>query len=240
MLNRLFQPQSNEKYLNTIRLTLFIGLLVTGFAVGTLLNTLFDANALSEATDLTSARGAARVEPPRLLHEFTLTSHTGQPLSLSDLRGQAILMFFGYTHCPDVCPTTLADYRRVKQALGDDANAVKFVFTSVDGARDTPDVLAQYLAQFDATFIGITGDEAMLQRMGTEYGLLFQQDTISVGHEHEEGFTHHHETGLDADNYFVQHTSPSFLIDRDGYLRLVYFYGTEPEVIAQGIREILQ
>ena|SRR5215207_6568951 len=240
MLNRLLHPRSNEKFLGTIRLALLIALLAAGFVIGALLNTLFDANAASATTDAARTTGAARVEPPRLLQGFSLTSHTGELMSLSDLRGKAVLMFFGYTHCPDVCPTTLADYGRVKQALGDDANAVKFVFISVDGARDTPDVLAQYLGQFDASFIGMTGDEATLQRMGAEYGLLFQQETISVGHDHEAGHQHQHGDALNAENYFVQHTSPSFLIDSDGYLQLVYFYGTEPEVIAQGIREILQ
>ena len=80
------------------------------------------------------------------------------------------------------------------------------------------------------------GDEATLRRMGAEYGLMFQQETINVEHEHEQG----HDHNLDDENYFVQHTSPSFLIDRDGYLRMVYFYGTQPDVIAEGIRQILQ
>jgi protein SCO1/2 len=127
----------------------------------------------------------------------------------------------------------------VKEALRDDAGDVSFVFVSVDGARDTPEVLSNYLGQFDAGFIGMTGDEAILRQMGAEYGLLFQQETISVNHEHEEGYEHEHVEALDSENYFVEHTSPSFLIDRDGYLRLVYFYGTDTDVIAEGIRQVL-
>lgn len=145
-------------------------------------------------------------------------------------------MFFGYTHCPDVCPTTLADYRRVKAVLGNSAADVAFIFISVDGERDTPDVLTRYLGNFDTEFIGMTGDEATLRQMGAEYGLMYQQETLNVRHEHKHGYDHN----LDEENYFVQHTSPSFLIDRDGYLRLVYFYGTQPQVIVEGIRQILR
>ncbi len=240
MLNRMFNFRANERSPNAVFIVLLIALLAAGYFIGNTLSTLFETGAASATTDATKPGGAAIVEPPRLLQNFTLTSHTGESLSLSDLRGRAVLMFFGYTHCPDVCPTTLADYTRVKQALGSDADEVAFVFISVDGERDTPDVLTQYLRQFDAGFIGMTGDEATLRRIGGEYGLLFQQETVSVGHEHEDGYTHQHGDDLDAENYFVQHTSPSFLIDPNGYLRLVYFYGTQPEALAQGIREILR
>jgi protein SCO1 len=235
VLNRLTYPQVNR----ASRVMLIAGLLIVGYLLGSRLNTLLPSSALPSAGDSQRPTGAALVEPPRELPDFTLTSHTGDPIRLSDFRGQAVLLFFGYTHCPDVCTTTLADYRRVKQALGEDANAVQFVFISVDGARDTPDVLEQYLDQFDTTFIGMTGDEATLQRMGAEYGLLFQEESVSVGH-HENSAENRHGDHVDDENYFVQHTSPSFLVDSDGYLQSVYFYGTEPEVIAQGIREILQ
>jgi protein SCO1/2 len=215
-------------------------LLVGVFLIGNTLNTILQVSPQSASTNDSRPGAGAVVSPPHQVQDFTLTSHTGEPISLSDLRGRAVLMFFGYTHCPDVCPTTLADYRRVKQALGDDANDVAFVFISVDRERDTPDVLTQYLGNFDTEFIGLMGDETTLRRIGEEYGLLFQQETISVGHEHEEGYEHQHGDDLDEENYFVQHTSPSFLIDRDGYLRLVYFYGTPPEVIVEGIRQVLQ
>jgi protein SCO1 len=239
MLNQL-SHLSNEKYLRAIRIVLLIALMATGYLIGGRLSTSFRADSGLETIDAAKPAGAALVEPPHLLRDFTLTSHTGDPIRLSNLRGQAVLMFFGYTHCPDVCPTTLADYRRIKQSLGDITDEVAFVFISVDGGRDTPDVLARYLGQFDADFIGMTGDETMLRQIGTEFGLLFQQETISIGHEHEDGDTHQHGDGLDAENYFVQHTSPSFLIDRNGYLRLIYFYGTESKIMAEGIRQILQ
>jgi protein SCO1 len=179
--------------------------------------------------------GIASVTPPHLLPDFTLTNHSGQPVSLSDFRGRGVLMFFGYTHCPDVCPTTLLDYTRVKQILAESADDVAFVFISVDGARDTPDVLAAYLGRYDPDFIGLTGDTAALQQMGVDYGLTFAADRVDVGHNHDHGDDPH----AVEDNYFVQHTSPSFLVDRNGYLRRASFYGTDPSIIAAEIQLIL-
>ncbi len=225
--------------------SLVIGLFAAGYLASTTVISALSASP-AEASDAQPASGGALVDPPHQVQDFTLTSHTGEPISLSDLRGRAVLMFFGYTHCPDVCPTTLADYRRVKQALGDDAEQVAFVFISVDGERDTPDVVNEYLRQFDADFIGMTGDAATLRRIGAEYGLFFETETVET--EEEQGQDHNHDAehehgddpNPDQENYFVNHTSPSFLIDPDGYLRLVFFYGTEPQTIADGIRQVMQ
>ena len=235
MMSRLLRAQPNPGLRHVIIGALVVTLLVGGYLIGRMLNTLLQVPSQVNPENTSRPGAGAVVDPPYQVQDFTLTSHTGEPISLSDLRGRAVLMFFGYTHCPDVCPTTLADYRRVKQALGDKADDVNFVFISVDGERDTPDVLTQYLGQFDTEFVGMMGDETTLRQMGAEYGLMFQQETVNVGHEHEHG----HDHNLDDENYFVQHTSPSFLIDRDGYLRLVYFYGTQPEVIVEGIRQVL-
>ena len=235
MIHSLLNSQLRYVFMSSPVLLL---LLVGGFLIGSTLNTAFQSSPQAAAADDSNPGGGALVDPPHRVQDFTLTSHTGDSISLHEMRGRAVLMFFGYTHCPDVCPTTLAAYRRVKQALGDDADHVNFVFISVDGTRDTPDVLTDYLSKFDPDFIGMTGDEATLRQMGTEYGLMFQPETINVGHEHED--EHEHDHNLDDENYFVQHTSPSFLIDRDGYLRMVYFYGTEPEIIAEGIRQVLR
>lgn len=240
MLNRLLNPRVNDKTIGISQIMLFIVLLAAGYIIGGRLNTLFQSEAVPITVDSTNPKGAAIVEPPHRLQDFTLTSSTGEPISLSDLRGRAVLMFFGYTHCPDVCPTTLADYTRVKQTLGRDAEKVAFVFISVDGTRDTPDVLTQYLRQFDTNFIGMAGNERTLRRMGAEYGLLFQHETSNLRDEHEAEHEHQEGQNLDTENYFVQHTSPSFLVDPNGYLRMLYFYGTEPSVIAEGIRNVLR
>ena len=180
MLTRLLRLPDTSAHRAALFCTLVIAFLVTGITIGTVANRLLDRVTDVGTANSSSPTAGARVDPPHRLQDFTLTSQTGAPLSLSDLRGRAVLMFFGYTHCPDVCPTTLADYTRIKQALGGDADKVAFMFISVDGKRDTPDVLAQYLHQFDDQFIGLTADEATLKRIGAEYGLLFQQDTGAV------------------------------------------------------------
>ena len=134
----------------------------------------------------------------------------------------------------------MANFKRVKQVLGDQADQVSFVFISVDGQRDTPAQLTQFLAQFDPDFIGMTGDEATLRRVGSAYGLVFAQDSITAPAASDDQSADRQDQTLDQQNYFVQHTSPAFLVDRNGYLRMVFFYGTEPDIIADGIRQILR
>jgi protein SCO1/2 len=160
-------------------------------------------------------------DPPVQLSAFTMPSSTGKLLSLSDLSGRWAVLFFGYTHCPDFCPLTLAEYKRVRQLLGDDADEVQIVFISVDGERDTPEALAKYLALFDPTFIGLSGDDETLARIGPEYGLFYERRT---------------DTGSSAD-YLIDHTTRSYLIDGAGRLRVSFAFGTEPEVVAESIRQ---
>lgn len=163
------------------------------------------------------------LDPPRDLTDFTLTAHTGEPINLSDLSGQAVVMFFGYTSCPDVCPVTVADFKRVKLELGEDAPEVAFVFVSVDPDRDTPERLAAYLRNFDPEFIGMTGDEAALRTIAQEFGVFFQRHTYDESGE----------------NYLVDHTASTFVVGPEGKLRIVYPYDTEPRYIAAGVRQLL-
>jgi protein SCO1 len=163
------------------------------------------------------------LDPPKEIGDFTLTSQTGDSLSLSDLRGKAVLLFFGYTHCPDVCPMTLAEFKQVKRELGDAADRAAFVFVSVDGERDTPERLAAYVGAFDPDFIGLTGDEATLRQIGRDYGLFFQRSTYD---------------NTQAD-YLVDHTSSSFVVGPEGRLRIIYPYDTDPAIIAEGIATLL-
>src|SRR5262245_40036804 len=114
-------------------------------------------------------QGVNILEPPKALVDFTLTSQANKPLKLSDLKGKLALMTFGYTNCPDVCPATLAKFTQIKEQLAADASRVNFVFISVDGVRDTPDVLTTYLKQFDPSFVGLTGDEPTMRAVGKDY-----------------------------------------------------------------------
>lgn len=163
------------------------------------------------------------LDPPRPLPNFTLTDHTGAPFSLSDLNGRAALVFFGFTHCPDICPTTLAEFTRVKTLLGEGASEVAFVFVSVDGARDTPERLAQYVGAFDRTFIGLTGDDDAVRPVADEFGVYYQAVPVE---------------GSQTD-YLVDHTASSFALDREGRLAIVFSYGTPPDAIAQRLRALL-
>lgn len=163
-------------------------------------------------------------DPPVQLTEFTLPSSIGQPVSLSGLSGRWTVLFFGYTHCPDFCPLTLAEFKQIKSQLGDKVADVQFVFVSVDGKRDTPELLKAYLARFDSNFIGLSGDDQTLERIGADYGLFYQR--------HDDGGTN--------ENYLVDHTTRLYLVDPQGLMRVTYAYGTEPETIAESIRQQME
>lgn len=164
--------------------------------------------------------GVTSVEPPRPLQDFTLISQTGDPVSLRDLRGKMTLILFGYTHCPDVCPLTLLEYKQIKEGLGERGDDVNYVFISVDGERDTPEAMNDYINRFDSTFIGMTGDEATLTRIGGDYDLYFTKRPDPSG---------------SAENYLVDHNSSTYLIDAEGNLVALYVFGTEADVITADI-----
>ncbi|MCX7858809.1 MAG: SCO family protein [Chloroflexus sp.] len=164
-----------------------------------------------------------KIDPPTVLSDFSLPASTGGQLRFSDLRGQPVLLYFGYTRCPDYCPITLAEFRRAREELGADGEKVHFVLISVDPANDTPEVLAAYLRGFGEGFIGLQGDDATLRRISKEYGLTYRH-----GGAHQ----HHGSAGVD-------HSTASYLIDQKGRLRFVYQYGTAASVYVQDIRALL-
>lgn len=207
-------------------------LFVLGLRLGTVLTSALQTPLPVENAAASASGGAALVQPPLRVTDFTLTDQRGQPLSLSDLQGQPVLLFFGYTHCPEECPLTLLNYSRARTALGDLGSQVHFVFVSVDGERDTPAVMSEYLHNFDAEFLGLTGDEASLRAAGAQFGLLYERVVLG-----EDGSTRP-ATAVD-ENYFVSHISPSFLIDAEGNLVRLLFYGSTPDQIASNLREVL-
>lgn len=162
------------------------------------------------------------VDPPRALADFTLTGHTGEPISLSSFRGSPVLLFFGYTYCPDICPATLSDFHKAAKLLGPDAERVKFVFISVDGDRDTPERLARYVQAFGPEMIGMTGAEGDIRRIGADYGLYFARK----------------EMGADKP-YLVDHTATAYLINQNGELVMVYPFNTPADVMAADLHHLL-
>lgn len=131
-----------------------------------------------------------------------LNDHTGRARTLQDFRGKAVVVFFGFTHCPDVCPTTLAELAQAIKQLGPDAQRVQVLFVSVDPERDTPQALAKYVTAFDARFLGLRGDAAATQRVAQEFKIYYEK----------------RKTG---DSYSVDHSSQSYVIDPQGRLRLL-------------------
>ncbi len=166
--------------------------------------------------------GGTPIDPPREMDDFTLTSNDGEPISLSDLRGKVTLLYFGYTHCPDFCPTTMANYKRVKEMLGADADQVAFVMVSIDGTRDTPAEMKKYLGNFDSTFIGMTGSEIDVEGIAIDYNVT--SETLA---------------GSSAEEYNMDHTPSLYMIDAQGRLVMEYMYGTEPDVITGDIQKHL-
>ncbi len=211
----IYHTQRGMPLLPTVLLLLVVALLTS--CSGTT-----SAGTETEATGLPTA--GTPIEPPRELTDFTLTSAAGSPLSLSDLQGRPVLLYFGYTFCPDVCPTTLADFVRVKRDLKEEASEVAFVFISVDPERDTPKKIANYMQAFDTDFIGLQGDEQTLRRIQFDYGLFYQQSQVQ---------------GTSAD-YLVDHSAAAYLIDQAGRLAMIYAFGTPPEVMAADVRELLE
>lgn len=158
------------------------------------------------------------IEPAMQVRDFTLPASTGESLSLSDLGGKAVLLYFGYTFCPDFCPITLAQFAAVRAGLGRLGEDVVGVLVSVDPERDTPDVLRQYVSQFDPTFIGLQGDAETLALISSDYGLSY--------------------TGADAEGV-VDHTVNSYLLDEDGRLRAIFSFGTPTDDIENAVRQVL-
>lgn len=159
------------------------------------------------------------LNPPILLQDFELPSSTGDPMHLSDLRGSWLVVFFGYLHCPDFCPLTLTEYKRVKQLLGNDAESVKFVYVSVDGVRDTPQAIRDYLDNFDADFIGFSGDDATLAQIQPDYGFYYQRRLDDS----------------EQPIYVIDHSTDSYLIDPNGFLVSKFHYDTDPRDVTRAI-----
>ena len=170
-----------------------------------------------------SFRGTSYGEPFPIAQSFELTQSNGEIFRLGDQRGKLILLFFGYTSCPDVCPTTMAEMKLVMDDLGDAADSVQVVFISVDPDRDTPEKIQKYVEHFNPTFIGLTGSMDELQKIWDSYGVYraVNETTSALG-------------------YIVDHTARVTLVDADGNLRLSYGFQTPVEDIVHDIKLLLK
>jgi protein SCO1/2 len=155
--------------------------------------------------------------------DFALTDATGKARTLADFRGKAVVIFFGYTQCPDVCPTTLAALAEAMKQLGPDADRVQVLFVTVDPARDTPALLAQYVPAFDSRFLGLYGDDDATQKVAREFKIIYQK-----------------QPGATPDTYTMDHSAGTYIFDPQGRLRLFVNHGQGPQVFAHDLREILR
>lgn len=163
------------------------------------------------------------IDPPLDAPNFTLTTMDNERLSLSQLEGDIVLMFFGFTTCPDVCPTTLAEMKQVYDLLGDKSDHVKMLFITVDPDRDTPVRLKSYVSAFNPKFVGLTGSIEELEKVWKDYGVYREiRDENS------------------ASGYTVDHSARVYLINSDGHLNITYTFGTPVNDIEQDIRYLLR
>lgn len=163
------------------------------------------------------------LDSPTTAPDVTLPSSTGAPVSLGDFRGKLVLLYFGYTFCPDVCPTTLNTVNKALELMGDKAQDVQLVMVSVDPERDTPEVLARYLSNFNPSFIGLSGSPEQLAAAATPFGIFYEK--------HE---------GSAATGYLVDHTASVMVLDQEGRLRLVIPFQTPAEDIAADLKQLLK
>jgi protein SCO1 len=155
--------------------------------------------------------------------DFQLMDAAGKPRTLADYRGKAVVIFFGYTQCPDVCPTTLAELAEVMKRLGPDADRVQVLFVTVDPQRDTPELLSKYVPAFDSRFAGLYGDAAATERTAKEFKIIYQK-----------------QPGATPGTYSVDHSAGTYIYDPQGRLRLYVSYGQSPDVFAHDLRELLK
>jgi len=171
-----------------------------------------DSRPQFKSTDITGAPYGQALE---------LTDHTGRARRLEDFRGKAVVLFFGFTHCPDICPTTLAEISQAIRSLGPDAERVQLLMVSVDPERDTQDSLAKYVTAFDARFLGLRGDLAATRKVAAEFKIYFEKRK-------------------QGDSYSVDHSAQSYVIDPQGRLRLLVRHDRIGQDLAPDLRTLLK
>ncbi len=166
------------------------------------------------AVDITGAEYA---------RDFALTDHNGQPRSIRDFAGKVVVVFFGFTQCPDVCPTAMAELAEVRRTLGKDGERVQGLFITVDPERDTPEVLKAYMTNFDPSFLALRGTPEQLATVAKDFKVYYKK---------VEGKT--------PTSYSMDHSAGSFVYDTQGRIRLYTRYGTGAQALADDIRLLLK
>ena len=171
------------------------------------------SNAAFKGIDITGADYA---------RSLNLVDQTGQPRSLADFKGKVSVVFFGYTQCPDVCPTTMTELSQVKKLLGADGDRIQGIFVSIDPERDTPEVLKAYMASFDPGFVALRGTPEQTSAAAKEFKMFFAKVP-----------------GKSAGSYTMDHTAGSYIFDRSGRVRLFVRYGGGSDALASDLKALL-
>jgi protein SCO1/2 len=153
--------------------------------------------------------------------DFALTDHHGQPRTLEDFRGKVVIVFFGFTHCPDMCPTKLTELAQLMHELGTDARHVQVLFITIDPERDTQESLAKYVPSFNPDFLGLYGDAAATARVAKEFHVIYQKQPLKNG------------------DYTMDHSTGTFVFDPRGQLRVFGNYGYPQSALLHDVRLLL-
>lgn len=164
------------------------------------------------------------IDPPKPAKDFTITDASGRPFTLSAQKGNVVALFFGFTNCPDVCPTELADLAAVKRRLGADGERLKVAVISVDPERDTPERMARYVTSFDPSFTGLRADRPQLDALMKDYGV-----TAIL-----------HELPGSALGYTVDHSAFLYIIDKQGNLRMLFSHGSSLDGMTSDLRYLIR
>jgi protein SCO1/2 len=154
--------------------------------------------------------------------DFDLTSHRGERVSLTDFKGKVVIVFFGFMHCPDICPTTLTELNSLMDKLGKDAQDVQVLFITVDPERDKLDNLGPYMEVFNPNFLGLWGTPDEIEAVTKEFKIIYQKVP-----------------GVTPNNYSVDHSAGTYIFDKSGKVRLFVTYGADVEALTNDVRLLL-
>lgn len=198
-------------------------IMVFVFCLSVVSNVAAESTATKSTETKSTALKSGVFDPPRMAPDFSLPSSRDNQFTLSEQRGKLLVLGFGFTNCPNVCPMTLANLAQVYKNLGALAGQVQVVYMTVDPERDTPARLREYLTNFNSHFVGVTGSADELAAVRQAYGIIAKKEV--------------HKNG---GNYEVHHSSYIYLIDRDGLLRALVPFGKSADDITHDIKILLQ
>lgn len=190
-----------------------IGALIAGLAVGWLLINFLQRPYTYHGT---------LIQSPDPADNFSLQGADGNTVSLQDFRGQAVMIYFGYTFCPDVCPATMVELAKAYDALGEESSRTQVIMISIDPDRDSPQLVQEYVSHFDPSFIGLSGSSEEIASAATPLGIYYEK-----------------EEGSESTGYLMSHTSSVIVIDPDGHIRLLYSFNSTGEEMAEDISHLL-